>query len=138
MITHQYEYQYAWNRPMNYRCARSFCVWEGQEGSFLLWMFWHMILGGVLLFRNDKWVNPVMGFLLAVQCIVVSMLLGIYLTDVAKVGSNPFLLLRDTMDAPLFNNPHYVEMIEGNGLNPLLQNYWMTIHPPTLFLGFAS
>ncbi|MDX1409650.1 MAG: cytochrome c biogenesis protein CcsA, partial [Saprospiraceae bacterium] len=29
-------------------------------------------------------------------------------------------------------------MIQGNGLNPLLQNYWMTIHPPTLFLGFAS
>src|SRR3546814_18858484 len=26
----------------------------------------------------------------------------------------------------------------GNGLNPLLQNYWMVIHPPTLFLGFAS
>jgi cytochrome c-type biogenesis protein CcmF len=27
---------------------------------------------------------------------------------------------------------------DGNGLNPLLQNYWMVIHPPTLFLGFAS
>ena len=28
--------------------------------------------------------------------------------------------------------------MDGSGLNPLLQNYWMTIHPPTLFLGFAS
>jgi cytochrome c-type biogenesis protein CcmF len=27
---------------------------------------------------------------------------------------------------------------DGRGLNPLLQNYWMTIHPPTLFLGFSS
>ncbi len=140
MITHRYEYQYAWNHvsdalPMRYIFS---AFWEGQEGSFLLWLFWHMMLGGVLLFRNDKWVNVVMAILLAVQCIVVSMLLGIYFTDVAKIGSNPFLLLRETMDAPLFNNPRYTELIEGNGLNPLLQNYWMTIHPPTLFLGFAS
>src|SRR5690606_32976240 len=35
-------------------------------------------------------------------------------------------------------NPNYLSFVEGNGLNPLLQNYWMTIHPPTLFLGFAS
>ena len=28
--------------------------------------------------------------------------------------------------------------VDGQGLNPLLQNYWMTIHPPTLFFGFAS
>src|SRR5262249_1788252 len=27
---------------------------------------------------------------------------------------------------------------DGNGLNPLLQDPWMTIHPPTLFLGYAS
>ncbi|HLF62823.1 MAG TPA: cytochrome c biogenesis protein CcsA, partial [Saprospiraceae bacterium] len=140
MITHRYEYQYAWNHvsdalPMRYIFS---AFWEGQEGSFLLWLFWHAMLGTVLLFRNDRWVNLVMAILLAVQCIIVSMLLGIYLTDVAKIGSNPFLLLRDTMDAPLFTNPRYTELIEGNGLNPLLQNYWMTIHPPTLFLGFAS
>jgi cytochrome c-type biogenesis protein CcmF len=33
-------------------------------------------------------------------------------------------------------NPGFVPK-DGNGLNPLLQNYWMVIHPPTLFLGFA-
>jgi cytochrome c-type biogenesis protein CcmF len=27
---------------------------------------------------------------------------------------------------------------DGSGLNQLLQNYWMVIHPPILFLGFAS
>ena len=140
MIAHRYEYEYAWSHvsnalPMKYIFS---AFWEGQEGSFLLWMFWHMILGGVLLFRNDKWVNPVLGVLLAVQCVIASMLLGVYIDEVSRIGSNPFLLLRDTMDAPLFTNPRYVSLIEGNGLNPLLQNYWMTIHPPTLFLGFAS
>ena len=35
--------------------------------------------------------------------------------------------------------PDYLHLIaDGNGLNPLLQNYWMVIHPPTLFMGFAS
>lgn len=28
-------------------------------------------------------------------------------------------------------------LIEGKGLNPLLQNFWMQIHPPLLFVGFA-
>ena len=44
----------------------------------------------------------------------------------------------DFSDIPLFTNPNYLENLDGRGLNPLLQNYWMTIHPPTLFLGFAS
>ena len=28
-------------------------------------------------------------------------------------------------------------LIKGKGLNPLLQNFWMEVHPPILFLGFA-
>jgi cytochrome c-type biogenesis protein CcmF len=40
---------------------------------------------------------------------------------------------------PIFSRPDYMTFVrDGNGLNPLLQNYWMVIHPPTLFLGFAS
>ena len=55
-----------------------------------------------------------------------------------KFGSSPFILLRDALDAPIFNmNPEFIPE-EGTGLNPLLQNYWMVIHPPTLFLGFAT
>ncbi|HEY0262751.1 MAG TPA: cytochrome c biogenesis protein CcsA, partial [Chitinophagales bacterium] len=45
----------------------------------------------------------------------------------------------EMQDAPVFQRPEYLSLIaDGNGLNPLLQNYWMTIHPPVLFLGFAS
>ena len=41
--------------------------------------------------------------------------------------------------APIFQQPNYLEFIkDGNGLNPLLQNYWMVIHPPILFMGFAA
>jgi cytochrome c-type biogenesis protein CcmF len=42
-------------------------------------------------------------------------------------------------NAPLFKRADYLSKIaDGNGLNPLLQNYWMVIHPPTLFFGFAT
>jgi cytochrome c-type biogenesis protein CcmF len=55
-----------------------------------------------------------------------------------KIGSSPFILMREVMsDIPVFQmNPDFVPE-DGTGLNPLLQNYWMVIHPPTTFLGFA-
>ncbi len=56
-----------------------------------------------------------------------------------KIGSNPFVLLRNEVPGEIFSRPEYLNMIrDGNDLNPLLQNYWMVIHPPVLFLGFAS
>ncbi len=143
MINKYYEYQYVWahvseDLPFKYIFA---AFWEGQEGSFLLWMFWHIVLGILLIFSAEKWEAPTMSVLALIELFINSMLLGIYIgggEDAIKIGSNPTLLLRDVMDAPIFANAEYVNLIKGNGLNPLLQNYWMTIHPPTLFLGFAS
>lgn len=56
-----------------------------------------------------------------------------------KIGSSPFLLLKEAFpNNPVYaSNPDFVPT-NGSGLNSLLQNYWMVIHPPTLFLGFAS
>lgn len=56
-----------------------------------------------------------------------------------KLGSTPFTLLKSVFpDNPIYaERPDFIPS-NGNGLNPLLQNYWMVIHPPTLFLGFAS
>ncbi|MFT4759275.1 MAG: cytochrome c-type biogenesis protein CcmF [Paraglaciecola sp.] len=139
MANTYFEYQYVQlhvseDLPKRYILS---AFWEGQEGSFLLWMFWHAILGFVLMWRGKQWEAPVLAVLALVEVFLMSMIMGVYIGDM-KFGSNPFLLLRDVMDIPLFNNADYVSLIKGNGLNPLLQNYWMTIHPPTLFLGFAS
>ncbi len=75
------------------------------------------------------------------QIFLAAMLLGIYFFGY-KIGSDPFTLLRDdpsNANAPIFMRANYLEFItDGTGLNPLLQNYWMVIHPPTLFLGFAA
>ncbi|MFN0049220.1 MAG: cytochrome c biogenesis protein CcsA [Cytophagales bacterium] len=137
---HYYEYYYAWshssnNLPVHFMIS---CFWEGQEGSFLLWMFWHCVLGIVLINTQKNWEAPVMAVFAIVQAFLASMILGIVFFEL-KLGSSPFILLRDFMtDAPIFKmNPEYVPL-DGTGLNPLLQNYWMVIHPPTLFLGFAT
>lgn len=140
MLSQWYEYSYVWEHvsdslPLKYIFS---AFWEGQEGSFLLWMFWHVVLGAILIRTAGKWEAPVLVIVSLVQLVLVSMILGIYVGESFKLGSNPFLLLRDTMEAPIFNQTDYLSKIDGNGLNPLLQNYWMTIHPPTLFLGFAS
>lgn len=143
MINRFYEYQYVQahiSDDLDFRFIFS-AFWEGQEGSFLLWMFWHVVLGLVLIKTAKKWESPVMASLSLVQCFLMSMILGVYIgwgDDPARIGSNPLLLLREVVEAPIFNSADYLSLIQGTGLNPLLQNYWMTIHPPTLFLGFAS
>jgi cytochrome c-type biogenesis protein CcmF len=140
---HYFEYEYVWHHsskamPVRYILS---CFWEGQEGSFLLWTFWHVVLGLILQRTSKTWEAPVMAVISIVQAFLASMLLGIFVFEY-RIGSSPFtVLLREHPDfanIPLFANPDYLEKLDGRGLNPLLQNYWMTIHPPTLFLGFAS
>ena len=136
---HRYEYYYAWSHSSNHLPVQYMisCFWEGQEGSFLLWIFWHVVLGLCIMRFNRKWEAPVMAVFSGVQLFLVSMILGVVLGGV-KIGSSPFILLRDFLtDLPVFKlNPNFVPK-DGTGLNALLQNYWMVIHPPTLFLGFA-
>ncbi len=141
ILNHWFEYHYAWRHsstelPMKYIISS---FWEGQEGSFLLWQFWIVVQGFVGIKVLKSYENPVMGIISLVQFFLASMVLGVYIFGF-KFGSSPFILLRNEMlNAPVFQRPNYLEFIkDGNGLNPLLQNYWMTIHPPVLFLGFAS
>ena len=142
MYHKMYEYSYVQRQVSDelpiYYLFSSF--WQGQEGSFILWMFWHVILGFILIRTSHKWEPFVLATLSGIQAFLMSMLMGIYIpfTENQKIGSNPFALIRDTMDAPIFANADYLSLITGTGLNPLLQNYWMVIHPPVLFLGFAS
>lgn len=150
--SHYFEYRYAWQHTsrsleVKYMLAS---FWEGQEGSFLLWTFWHCVLGLIIIFRGKQWEAPVMTILSFAQFCLATMIAGIYFFG-WKMGSNPFTMLRDSGvldNAPVLHvnfditqplRPDYLSSItDGNDLNPLLQNYWMVIHPPVLFLGFAS
>lgn len=149
MFNHRFEYQYVWQHSkldmnMNYILA---ALWEGQEGSTLLWLLSHAILGLFILRRGGEWEGPVIGVLSLVQIFLSMMLLGVYFGDI-HIGSDPFALIRlreENIGLPWTFNPEYLVTTDprfdmfkdGRGLNPLLQNYWMTIHPPTLFCGFA-
>lgn len=137
---HYFEYHYAYShsdlRLPSYYLLSTF--WNGQEGSFLLWMFWQAVIGIIMIRTQREWEAPAMIVFALVQAFLASMILGVVLPGIDfKIGSSPFILLREAMSAPIFKtNPDFIPK-DGNGLNPLLQNYWMVIHPPTLFLGFA-
>jgi len=137
---HYFEYLYAYKHASKELESRYLlaCIWEGQEGSFLLWALWHCGLGTVLIFTSKKREAPIMSIVNTAQFFLVLMILGLYLFNV-KIGSSPFVLTRNELMGPIFSQPDYLTYIkDGIGLNPLLRNYWMVIHPPILFLGFAS
>lgn len=142
---HFYEYLYAWKHTSKeletkYLLA---CIWEDQSGSFLLWAIWHCVLGIVIMVRRKEWEAPVMTIISAAQVFLAVMIMGIYFFGV-KIGNSPFALTKNEIPAPVFEMPDYLQKItlmhETNnlGLNVLLRNYWMVIHPPVLFFGFAS
>ena len=146
MANHYFEFDYVWKHTSLDLAPRYLfsAFWEGQEGSFLLWMFWNAVLGVILTFTAKDFEGPVVGVFAAVQAFLVSMILGVYLGDM-HIGYSPFILVRELTEnigLPWTQFADYLERFpnfaDGSGLNPLLQNYWMTIHPPTLFLGFAS
>ncbi len=141
IFNHYFEYYYAYTYsdrrlPVHYLLST---FWNGQEGSFLLWIFWHTVLGIVLIRTHRFWETPVLTVVAAVQAFLTSMILGVVIPGVEiKIGSSPFILLRDALNDPIFTlQPDFIPA-DGQGLNPLLQSYWMVIHPPVLFLGFAS
>ena len=149
---HLFEYKYAWqhsSRSLEVKYLLA-CFWEGQEGSFLLWSIWHCVLGLILIKTSKKWEAPVMTVVSLMQFALATMIAGIYFFG-WKMGTNPFILLRDSGvldNAPALHingdvamglrQDYMLSIKDGNDLNPLLQNYWMVIHPPVLFMGFAS
>ena len=142
---HYFEYMYAYKHASKELESKYLlaCIWEGQEGSFLLWTLWHSVLGIIIIIKNKDtkasvWEAPVMTVISFAQFFLLMMILGIYFFGV-RIGSNPFTLTRNEIAGPIFSNPNYLTFIkDGVGLNVLLRNYWMVIHPPVLFLGFAS
>src|SRR5258705_5680765 len=97
IYNHLFEYKYAWQHSslsleFKYMLA---CFWEGQEGSFLLWSFWHCILGLLLIKTGKQWEAPVMTIVSFAQVCLATMIAGLYIFN-WKMGSNPFILLRDS------------------------------------------
>ncbi|MGA2824381.1 MAG: cytochrome c biogenesis protein CcsA, partial [Bacteroidales bacterium] len=142
IFSHYFEYAYVWQYsssllPVKYIIS---CFWAGPEGSFLVWAVFQALIGLVLIFISRDWEDHVLSVVSLSQVFVTSMMLGVHFLSF-KIGGSPFMLLRDTysnIQDSIFLHPDYLSMVkDGNGLNPLLENIWMTIHPPILFLGYA-
>lgn len=142
-VKHRFEFMYVWqyssrDLPLHFLISS---IWAGQEGSFMLWAIFQGLLGWVLMRTSGRWQAGAMAVYSAAQLFVISALLGIDL-GFMQIGKNPFTLIRETIGDPkgtIFARPDYLMAIpDGNGLNPLLENIWMVIHPPALFLGYAS
>jgi cytochrome c-type biogenesis protein CcmF len=138
--THQFQYAYVYqysslNLPDRYLFS---AFWAGQEGSFLLWILYTGFIGFLLMRSSRSFEAPVMAVIAFCQVFLLSMVVGLSMGPIS-IGSSPFAMLYERFpDAPIFQqNPGFVPT-DGNGLNDLLQNYWMMIHPPTLFVGFAT
>ncbi|MEJ7611239.1 MAG: hypothetical protein WKF88_08695 [Ferruginibacter sp.] len=88
---HLYEYMYAYkhaSKELEYKYLLA-CIWEGQEGSFLLWTIWHSILGMILIRKSKEWEAPVMTVISFAQFFLLMMILGIHFGNI-KIGNSPF------------------------------------------------
>ena len=147
----EYQYSYVYHQtssamPLRYQFS---AFWAGQEGSFLLWIGLSAGAGSLIAAWAAKRTGnlradepritlgpPAMAVLCLGQAFLLSMVLGIDVFGL-NIGASPFLTLAERYpDAPVLQQAGYVPP-DGQGLNDLLQNPWMTIHPPTLFVGFT-
>lgn len=132
ILGHQFQYHYVWSHSST-NLARPFLVaafYSGQEGSFMLWTLLTALIGVFVLgyAQRFKYESEAM----SVYMLVIALLLLILVVD------SPF----ETIYAVFANQdppiPAGFIPQEGRGLNPQLENIWITIHPPILFVGFAS
>ena len=103
--------------PTAYRLS---AFWAGQEGSLLIWLWMVTLLSVVLIVLKQVWGEPYGPYVLAVMAFTQG-----FLALVLVLISNPFEALP-------------IVPLEGRGLNPLLQNFWMVMHPPVVFLAYAA
>ena len=103
--------------PTNYVFA---ALWGGQKGSLLFWSFMLSLFATIVQLQNRERNRELMPWVTATMMTVAVFFLGLvtFITD-------PF----ERLPTPAF---------EGADLNPLLQNYWMMIHPPSLYTGYVS
>jgi len=105
-------------QPLFYKITS---YWGGLDGSILFWVFLLSVFGSTAVYVNRERYRELIPYVVAIISTVEMFFL--YLMVVHK---NPFSTF--VTDAPP----------DGTGLNPLLQNYWMAIHPPLLYTGFVG
>lgn len=127
ILTHHFEWSYVFSYSSRdltlYYLISTF--WAGQEGTFLLWTLMGSLYGLFIIRKKEEDEPLVMSFMGLVQAFIVMIM----------IKKNPFAFVWQVNPgafAPGVIPP------DGTGLNPLLQDPWMTIHPPILFAGYSA
>jgi cytochrome c-type biogenesis protein CcmF len=129
ILRHQFEYAYIYGYSSRDLPTELLITtfWAGQEGSFLFWALCSAIVGAALLryTRKQKIEPEVMAVYAFVQTFLLLLL----------TAKSPFKYIWEAYPGEIAEG---AVPADGRGLNPLLQNFWMIIHPPVLFVGFAA
>jgi cytochrome c-type biogenesis protein CcmF len=122
LATSQFQYEYVTDYtsselPVIYKLT---ALWAGNSGSLLLWTFFLVLYTVMIAFSRKMRGNPMGPYISAI-------LLGniVFFFLILGFVAKPFVLLDQVP-------------IEGHGLNPMLQNPGMIIHPVTLYLGYVG
>jgi cytochrome c-type biogenesis protein CcmF len=122
-VTHDFRIRYVAHysdrsMPLEYLVT---ALWGGQDGSLLWWLFLlSAYIGACVKWLGRRHVE------LQPYVIATLMAIVLFFCVLMAFAANPF--------ATNVGGPR----ADGEGLNPLLQNYWMVIHPPCLYTGFVG
>jgi len=122
LLAHDFRLQYV--ASVSSRAMPTFYViaalWGGQEGSMLLWLWLLAMYSAIVVVQNRHRNRELMPYVIATLMTTALLFLAMLV-----IVENPF---RQLPQVPR----------DGQGLNPLLQNPLMVIHPPNLYLGFVG
>ncbi len=122
-VTHDYAIKYVsqysdTSMSVWYKVA---AYWGGLNGSLLFWVAVLAVFSAMAVRANRDRHRDMIGYVVATI-----MLVQLFFLAILIYAKNPF-------DTFLTQPPP-----DGEGLNPLLRNYWMVIHPPALYIGFVA
>jgi len=105
-------------------------IWGGQEGSLLFWGWLLTVYSALVIIQNWRKHSAMMPYVTAVL-----MTTSLFFTTMHLFAVNPF---NQTVILQAQTSPIPFVPADGSGLNPLLQDAYMVIHPPMLYLGFVG
>jgi cytochrome c-type biogenesis protein CcmF len=122
LATEQFQFQYVHDYtsselPLIYKLT---AFWAGNSGSLLLWSFFLTMYTVMVVFSKKMKGNPMVPYIASIMLANV-----IFFFFILGFVAKPFVLLDEVP-------------IEGKGLNPMLQNPGMILHPVTLYLGYVG
>jgi cytochrome c-type biogenesis protein CcmF len=129
ILSHNFQITYVWQYSSKELTDPLLLAsfYAGQEGSFLLWALFVSLVGLFLMpyARKHNYESWVMGFYSLIMVFLTMML----------IFKSPFDSIWESFPKEGLAKNFMPE--NGRGLNPILENYWMVIHPPILFIGYS-